>query len=452
LISRGSLNNQKRAPAPTPPSHRADHIRADFDAITFKAMHHDRLMRYRTASAFADDVERYLRHEPVSAHPDNQLYRLRQFIRRNRLVVGAALAVAVSLVTGTAVATWQAIEARAQQAHASVESDKAKASRDFMLSMFDSGLDDSVGALQKRQQPVGEMLAEASKKLNTQFDSQPHVKSEMLRMLGSLHHQLDLLPSARELRQRHVESLIKQRAPAAEIGMARVDYASSLLGLAETQLADKELREVAEQLKSTTDAASQLTYAAAVANIANMRALAGDTKGMTEQAEQAVELFARYAPKQKDHIQALTLAAYGRLAIGEHARAINELKQALAYCRETYPSAGYLEASVRTQLSEAYSVTRDLRLAIEHADASVAIADASAGEGSYVSGHTAYWAGKLHVQAGNPKQGITLLRKALANFERFGGAVSPEQLIVVRAFLVEALVATGELSEASTVG
>src|SRR5262245_5133874 len=60
------------------------YVRGDLDWIVMKALAKERDRRYQTASAFAADVERFLRHEPVSAGPPTVAYKLRKFVRRNR--------------------------------------------------------------------------------------------------------------------------------------------------------------------------------------------------------------------------------------------------------------------------------------------------------------------------------------------------------------------------------
>ena len=57
-----------------------------------KALDKDRDRRYESASALAEDIERYLRDEPVLAGPPSAAYRLRKFARRNktRLLTAAA--------------------------------------------------------------------------------------------------------------------------------------------------------------------------------------------------------------------------------------------------------------------------------------------------------------------------------------------------------------------------
>jgi tetratricopeptide (TPR) repeat protein len=67
-----------------------------------KALEKDRNRRYETANGFAQDVERYLRDEPVQACPPSAWYRFRKFTRRNKgpLAVAAGLFLAVTLIAG----------------------------------------------------------------------------------------------------------------------------------------------------------------------------------------------------------------------------------------------------------------------------------------------------------------------------------------------------------------
>jgi WD40 repeat protein/serine/threonine protein kinase len=79
-------------------------LRGELDWVVLKALEKDRDRRYESASAFAADVERYLRDEPVLACPPSAAYRFRKFARRNRaalltaaLAGGALVAFAVLL-------------------------------------------------------------------------------------------------------------------------------------------------------------------------------------------------------------------------------------------------------------------------------------------------------------------------------------------------------------------
>ena len=77
-------------------------IRGDLDWILRKALQLEREPRYASVREFADDVRRHRRNEPVLAGPPSTSYRLRKFVRRNRLLVTATLLVATSAALGVA--------------------------------------------------------------------------------------------------------------------------------------------------------------------------------------------------------------------------------------------------------------------------------------------------------------------------------------------------------------
>jgi eukaryotic-like serine/threonine-protein kinase len=85
----------------------------ELDWIVMKALEKDRSRRYMTANALANDVRRYLDHEPVLACPPSAWYRLGKLARRNKGALLAAALIALTLVGGTAASLWQAVRATA---------------------------------------------------------------------------------------------------------------------------------------------------------------------------------------------------------------------------------------------------------------------------------------------------------------------------------------------------
>jgi formylglycine-generating enzyme required for sulfatase activity len=75
-------------------------LQGDLDWIVLKALAKEPEHRYDAATALADDLERYLDHRPVLAGPPGAGYRLRKFVRRHRVQVGAAAAVLLALLVG----------------------------------------------------------------------------------------------------------------------------------------------------------------------------------------------------------------------------------------------------------------------------------------------------------------------------------------------------------------
>lgn len=106
-------------------------LRGDLDNILAKALEKDPADRYGSIGAFADDLVRWLAHEPVLARPLTAGYRVLKFVRRHRAGVATALAIAAALVGATAFAYAQMMDARAQRDHALLEARRAQAQADL---------------------------------------------------------------------------------------------------------------------------------------------------------------------------------------------------------------------------------------------------------------------------------------------------------------------------------
>jgi serine/threonine protein kinase len=75
-------------------------LRGDLDTIVGKTLKKSPAERYASATALADDLWRYLKHQPISARPDTIGYRAAKFLRRNRTVV-TLTATTIALVIGS---------------------------------------------------------------------------------------------------------------------------------------------------------------------------------------------------------------------------------------------------------------------------------------------------------------------------------------------------------------
>jgi len=100
-------------------------LRGDLDRVILKALEKDRTRRYDTATAFADDVQRYLNNEPVTAVPPTVMYLFTKYARRHRTSLAMAASIAVILVISATYSAAQAVRAgrAAQQAQ---EAEKLK--------------------------------------------------------------------------------------------------------------------------------------------------------------------------------------------------------------------------------------------------------------------------------------------------------------------------------------
>jgi serine/threonine-protein kinase len=114
---------------PAPPARIRRQLRGDLDNIVLKATAEEPERRYASAGAFAEDIERHLGAQPVSAHPPSAWYRTRKFVARHRGGVMTTSAFTLAVFAALGIALWQAERAR----HAA---QRANAMRDFMVAAF----------------------------------------------------------------------------------------------------------------------------------------------------------------------------------------------------------------------------------------------------------------------------------------------------------------------------
>lgn len=88
---------------PARPRRLRDDIPKDLETITLRAMAKERARRYPTAHAFAEDLERFLRNEPIVAKPPGPATRARLWLVRNPT---RAAAVILTVVLLLAAAGW----------------------------------------------------------------------------------------------------------------------------------------------------------------------------------------------------------------------------------------------------------------------------------------------------------------------------------------------------------
>lgn len=81
-------------------------LRADLDWVALKALARDPDARYASVAALADDIDRYLRDEPVSVRERAAAYLLRKFVARHRISVGVAGVLLGTLLAGVIGLAW----------------------------------------------------------------------------------------------------------------------------------------------------------------------------------------------------------------------------------------------------------------------------------------------------------------------------------------------------------
>ncbi len=164
-------------------------LRGDLDAIVRKALERQPDERYDTVNALADDIDRYLHKRPVHARPDSEWYRVSKFVARNRVAVGAALVVLITVLAGTGLAAWQAHLAVTEKA-------RALEVKDFLIALFEEASPYNTGA---RPLSAVEWLRQAKSRIDRRLGDRPALQVELLNIVGTSLLSLQDTPGAEEV-------------------------------------------------------------------------------------------------------------------------------------------------------------------------------------------------------------------------------------------------------------
>jgi serine/threonine-protein kinase len=159
-------------------------LQGDLDTIVAKALKKSPAERYTGAAALADDLQRWQHGQPVLAQPDRAAYRMRLFVKRNRLAVTAAAAGVALLVAGAAATGWQAVEARRERDEARWQADRAQA-RSTLYSVMLGQMGGLDAPLTQRQ-----ILGNAERLVEARYASQPRLAVELLLPIAGQYHTL----------------------------------------------------------------------------------------------------------------------------------------------------------------------------------------------------------------------------------------------------------------------
>jgi len=221
-------------------------LRGDVDRILARALEKQPVRRYATIDAFADDLRRHLRGQPIRAERASLRYRAGKFVRRHAVGLAVGVAFATAIVAGVAGTLWQAHRA-SQSAHAArAEAAAAGAVRDLLLDMFRTADPD---VSRGRDPSASELLDTAMRRLQAGLDDQPVLKARLLGVVADLNRKLGNYARAAELFGLAAEvPAMAEPANAAERLRLRTGHASALMLAGNLDAADAELDRVESEL------------------------------------------------------------------------------------------------------------------------------------------------------------------------------------------------------------
>jgi tetratricopeptide (TPR) repeat protein/tRNA A-37 threonylcarbamoyl transferase component Bud32 len=100
---------------PVPPSRLNARVPRDLETICLKCLHKDPRRRFATSAALADDLDRFLRGEAITARPESRAVRIGKWVRRHpshTALLAGSLILAITLIGGGVWLKWNEAEKR----------------------------------------------------------------------------------------------------------------------------------------------------------------------------------------------------------------------------------------------------------------------------------------------------------------------------------------------------
>jgi serine/threonine-protein kinase len=220
-------------------------LRGDLDTIAMRALRKEPDRRYPTAEDLARDVERHLLHLPILFGSADFAYRTRKFLRRHRIGVATATAVALLLAGGASLYT---VQVRAERDRARLEAAKATETAQIMGRFFQSWNPD---AADRGQVGASHMVSEAARRADLELQDQPATLAATLSVLGDLQTSLAEWQAADSLLGRALA--IQERlndGPNADMAATLARRGRLLDFMGEHDAAEASYREALEQYRS----------------------------------------------------------------------------------------------------------------------------------------------------------------------------------------------------------
>jgi serine/threonine protein kinase len=185
---------EKRA---TTPDRLRRMLRGDLETIVAKALKNDPAERYESVAEFADDLRRYVDHQPIGARADTLGYRTAKFVRRHRRIL-APIAVAAALVI--ALVVFYTAQLTTERDRARLQADKASKVSELLTQLL-TGADPyrTPGA---KEPTVQNLLDIGAERIANDLGDRPELQAEMFTVIGRTYQRMGLHEKALPLLER----------------------------------------------------------------------------------------------------------------------------------------------------------------------------------------------------------------------------------------------------------
>jgi len=186
-------------------------LRGDLDTIVLKALRKEPERRYESVQQLADDLRRYLRGRPVSAHPNSWAYRGRKFVRRHQWGVAVTALVGALLTASVVALSVQNTRLVEERDRAELEATKKAHVQEFMIELF-SQTDASTAP--EKVAAISDVLDRGAARVKRDLVDHPAIRADMLQAVGAVHKQLEQYAAARPLLEDALQTFESAYGPA----------------------------------------------------------------------------------------------------------------------------------------------------------------------------------------------------------------------------------------------
>ncbi len=319
----------------------------DLEWILLKALEKEPERRYSSASELAADIDRSLRHEPVTAGPPTAAYRLRKFSRRNRGALVAAGLLLIALTVG-AIGTWQgAVEARVESERALIEVRRVRRINELLEKIMTS----SAPWIDGHDVRVVQVLDRARIELTEALQDEPDILASLKGSLGRAYLGLGIYDHATPLLSAASEAERERLGPDDQTVLElQLRLASSKVRAGDLDAAEAVLAGHLERCEAEFGAENPLTRhsRSGLAELYRYQARLHDAAALLERNLESTPV--DRADALDAHRDAAALGAV-YLGLGRFEEAEAELQEALEGCLRTLGPDAYATMIVQLELS-----------------------------------------------------------------------------------------------------
>lgn len=167
----------------------------DLKYIVAMALRIDPSERYSSVEQFADDINRYLRGEPVIARAPTVWYLGRKFITRHRWSAGITAAFAVLIIGFGVIAFIQTTVIKAGAERVEQERDRAEQISEFLIDLFESA---EPSEADNASITAHELIRRGASRVESELADQPELQSEMFFVISRVYERLGRYLEAEE--------------------------------------------------------------------------------------------------------------------------------------------------------------------------------------------------------------------------------------------------------------